>query len=240
VSWNNLTQLLGCVESITKNSSFEHEIIIVHNCKLNDYEIDDYEKIANEINIFNGKNVGLSEAANKGVEVASKEYVCLIDDDMEVQIKWDVLLLKAHKNTGSDWVCSTNAEPIPNKTNISIEDYENGKYDPGKHGWHRQNSNTPLLIPQDFWESIGGYDEEFPNVGAELGLAKRAYDNGVKDFVQTPFSVATHHQSQSMKRRDDLRSLRRDRDLVFRQKYGITRIEFTKLIGKGERYDPSF
>jgi GT2 family glycosyltransferase len=188
------------------------------------------------LNICFPKNKGLSKAANYASKLATKDYICLIDDDMEMTTHWDMHLLNAHERTRSNWVSSTMVEPIPSKTNIST--YH--KYNPFEHGWWRQNSNCPLLIPKDFWDKIGGYDEDFPNVGAELGLAKRAYDNGVRDFVQTPFSVIIHHQSQSMNRIKGLPGLRKARDRMFKDKYGITRKEFVSLIKKGERYDPTF
>lgn len=193
------------------------------------------------MNLFSRTNIGLSKATNIAInrvtKTVTKDYICLIDDDMTVTKNWDKHLLDAHIKTKSDWVASTMIEPIPPRWNIGTESYKRG-FKP-LH-WYRNISNTPLLIPTKFWKLIGGYDEDFPNVGAELGLAKRAYDHDVRNFVQTPLSLVYHKQSQSMKKLENRGKLAKKRDTIFKAKYNISRKEFTKLIGKGEIYDSTF
>jgi len=229
VNWRlpELTQ--KCVDSIRKHSYFKdsHEMIVVHNewdnkTKINgvDHELRYYE------------NVGLSKAANKGAKFATKDFICLIDNDMEVMDQWDIHLLYSKDfKPESNWTCSTMVEPNPSSTNVSRKDM--ARY------WYKQISNTPLLIPKKFWEKMGGYDEDFPNVGAELGLAKRAYDYGERWFLQSACSAVFHHQSQSMNKLSTISEERKKRDITFKNKYGITRKQFVKLIGKGEKYDTS-
>ena len=230
VDWElpQLTQ--KCIDSIRNNSVYKHEIIIVNNeakhCDL--YFIPDFG-----IHIYNKANLGLSKAANQGAKKASTDYICLIDNDIEVTRDWDLNLFGARMSTKSNWVCSTRIEPNPSNTNAKSL---NG-YDPEKHGWYRQISNTPLLIPKKFWDKIGGYDEDFFVIGAELGLAKRAYDHGVRDFVQTPRSVVLHKESQSTGKLPNIKKHRQDRDRIFKDKYGMNKRDFTKLIGKGTRFD---
>ena len=227
VNWRlpELTQ--KCVDSIRKHSYFKdsHEIIVVHN------EWDNKTKIAgadHELRYY--ENVGLSKAANKGAKFATKDFICLIDNDMEVMDQWDIHLLYSKDfKPESNWTCSTMVEPNPSSTNVSRKDM--ARY------WYKQISNTPLLIPKKFWEKIGGYDEDFPNVGAELGLAKRAYDHGERDFVQTPLSMVFHYESQSMNKLSTIKEKRKQRDITFKNKYGITRKQFIKLIGKSEKYN---
>ena len=194
------------------------------------------KNIISATNVFNRENEGLSKAANQGAKLAVKKFVCLVDDDMTVTEKWDIHLYNAHVLTRSNWVCSTRVEPIPCPSNVSTALYRDGEYDPNKHNWYNQISNTPLLIPRHFWLKIGGYDEDFETIGAELGLAKRAYDNGVRGFVQTPYSVVIHQQSQSTKRLPEIRKHRKKRDETFRRKYNMDRKSFIKLIGKNDPY----
>ncbi|HUX57141.1 MAG TPA: glycosyltransferase [Bacteroidales bacterium] len=230
VTWNNLKQAKECVGSIRDNSYYnDHEVIVVHN----DVSILE-SPIDNVKNIDYRSNIGFSKAANAGADLAKKDYICIIDDDTTVTRNWDKHLLDAQLQTKSNWVCSTRIEPIAPKWNISVESYRRG-FRP--YLWYRNISNAPLLIPNNVWEAIGGYDEDFPNVGAELGLAKKAYDYGIRDFLQTPLSIAFHKQSQSMKRLPDIKNDRIKRDQIFKSKYGITRKKFVKVIGKGNVYE---
>jgi GT2 family glycosyltransferase len=231
VTWHNQKQCQELVDSIKKNSYYkDHNITVVHN----ESEGDD---ISNCDNFHFSGNRGFSFAANHGVRHTKGNYVCIIDDDSTVCENWDLCLLKAHKNTNSNWVASTRVEPIAPHYNISNEEYKTQYYKKYKFAWYKNISNVPLLIPKKFWNEIGGYDEDFPNVGAELGLAKRAYDHGERLFLQTPYSLAHHKQSQSMKRMNGIKQARNNRDRTFYKKYGMNRGEFTKLIGKGKVYE---
>lgn len=232
VTWINHKQAKECIESIQNNSYYrDHEIIVFHN------EHSDCDTLFGKkyycIDLHSRNNIGLSKAANRCFVVASKDYICLIDDDITVTKNWDKHLFDAHIRMKSNWVASTRIEPIAPKWNVSTESYRRG-FRPWL--WYRNISNTPLLIPAKVWESIGGYDEDFPNVGAELGLAKRAYDCGIRNFLQTPLSIVSHKQSQSTKRLDNIKKARKSRDVTFKTKYGISRKDFTEIIGKGQVY----
>lgn len=230
VSWRNQLQLIDLLKSIAENSFYKHEILIFKNGDNNDerHITDGYKTISSI------KNLGLSVGANIISKHATKDFICLVDDDMKVLPNWDKYLLCTHNITKSNWVASTCIESIAPHYNITLDNYTKG-IRPKK--WFRNISNTPLLIPTKFWKKIGGYDEDFPNVGAELGLAKKAFDCGEIDFIQCPHSLVFHRQSQSMKRLEGIKKARLHRDRVFKKKYGITRIEFIKEIGKGEEYD---
>lgn len=234
VSWKNDEQLDQCLDSIKKCSYYKHETIVV----LNENGGNGIVALDSQpLQISFKKNVGLSAAANAGAVYAAKQFICLIDDDMEVTYGWDTYLLNAHIKTKSNWVASTMVEKKPSPNNVGVKDWMKGKL---PKEWYRTNSNTPLLIPTRFWKEIGGYDEDFPVVGAELGLAKKAYDHGVRDFIQTPHSIVLHKQSQSMNRLKDINVQRDRRNVNFYRKYGMSRQDFVKMIGKGERYDPTF
>ena len=234
VNWRlpELTQ--RCVDSIHKYSYFKnmHEIIVVHN------EWDNKTKINGVDHEFRYyENVGLSKAANQGAKFASKNFICLIDNDVEVMEQWDISLLYSKEfKPESNWTCSTMVEPKPSSTNVCRKKFIRYGFMLFARDWYKQISNTPLLIPKKFWEKIGGYDEDFPNVGAELGLAKRAYDHGERWFLQSN-SMVFHHQSQSMDKLSTINEEKKQRDITFKNKYGITRKQFIKLIGKGEKYN---
>lgn len=236
VTWRNYQYAIKCIKSIIEHSYYDHQIILVHN----EYDKTMWEKMSADLpnkhkveEVAFCTNVGLSKAANRGSEYAKRRYICLIDDDCEVFEGWDYALWEGLSPKKTNWVASTRIEPIAPHYNISIKDWRNGVY-PEK--WYHNISNTPLLIPIGFWFEIGGYDTDFPNVGAELGLAKKAYERGEDLFLQTPHSIVYHYQSQSMKRLKHKRLLWKERDTKFKEKHGISRKEFKKIIKKGEEY----
>jgi len=241
VTWKNQKQCQELVDSIHENSFYkDHEIFVFHNefC----YPKGD-RNIRNITDCHHHyRNAGFSRAVNFSVGYSEiylkskKQWICIIDDDSTVAKYWDKALIDAFEKTGSSWIASTRVEPKAPHYNMTPESYK--KYGIcGQPEWYHNISNVPLIIPTHFWKTIGGYDEDFPNVGAELGLAKRAYDHGERQFAQTPYSIAFHKQSQSMKRLKNIKQARIDRDRIFKEKYGISRQEFTKLIGKGEVYE---
>lgn len=230
VTWRNSDNANELVRSIRENSYYNtHQVIVVHN------EGKHCSSVEGAENIFQDTNIGLSKAANIGSKLAEKSYICLIDDDMTVMKFWDIYLFYAMGEKRSDnWVASTCIEPIAPHYNISTKEWEKNIK---PVNYYCNISNTPLLIPASFWREIGGYDEDFPNSGAELGLAKRAYDHGERKFLQIPDSLAWHKQSQSFKKVKNMASIRKKRDIDFKEKYGITRQEFIKIIGKGKKYE---
>ena len=227
VTWQNRVMLNRCIDLIRKHSDINHQIIVAHN------EHKGEEKIKDAHNILFCKNVGLCKAANEASLYANTNYICLIDDDIEVLPKWDINLF--NNDIYKNWIASTRIEPIAPHYNISCDDYKKGKI-PEK--FYHNISNTPLLIPRKFWEKIGGYDEDFVTIGAELGLAKKAYDAGERLFLQTPNSMVIHKQSQSTKRLLGIANIRKQRDKTFSIKYGMTRKKFIKIIKKGEVFNP--
>ena len=91
-SFNNSDYLKLCIDSIKKNSCFDHQIIVHINGP--DTET---EKYVNKINVYYTKtneNVGLC----KGVNIASKKsntnYIVYAHDDMYFLPNWDIYLKK--------------------------------------------------------------------------------------------------------------------------------------------------
>ena len=78
------------------------------------------------------------------------------------------------------------------------------------------------MIPHELWRQIGGYDEDFPTVGSEIGLAKKLYDTGCRDLAITvPGSLVYHFQARSTGRVSQIENLQAARDQMFLRKYGV-------------------
>lgn len=227
VSWNNRECLNCLLDSIDKYSEWNHEILI-QDTKY---------------------NAGLCNSANRLSKAATKDFICPIDDDIVVLPGWDKALLDAHKKYSKKWISSTRIEPLcppygvkgnfgrsPSQLRMDelLRFNEQLKLDK----IYINNSNYPLLIPTEFWHEIGGYDTDFdPGIGSEVGLAKRCWEHGVRDFLQVPDSRVYHFQSTTVHRLKDVGTQRSKREQVFKNKYGLERQEFiTKYMKKGSEW----
>ena len=79
-SYNNLNYLKLCVESILKNSSNKHEIII-HVNEGSDGTLE-YVKSSNLKYTFSKCNIGLCSSLNSSAKISSKKYILYAHDDM--------------------------------------------------------------------------------------------------------------------------------------------------------------
>ena len=87
---NNFNYLKICLESIKKNSTLEHEIII-HVNEGKDETLD-YVKKNNYIYTYSEQRLGLCSATNLAAKKASKEYILYSHDDMYFLPEWDIIL----------------------------------------------------------------------------------------------------------------------------------------------------
>lgn len=87
----NVESYLGaCLESVISQTYTNIEIILVNDgstdCSLNICKL--YQKKDNRINILHQENYGVFIARKKGLQLASGDYVCFIDSDDTVDVKF--------------------------------------------------------------------------------------------------------------------------------------------------------
>ena len=90
-SWNNLGFLKVCVDSILKNSTFKHQIII----HVNGGGIDgtlDWVKEQGFDYTFSEDNIGVCWAMNLMRTKVKTDYILFVNDDMYVLPEWDKFL----------------------------------------------------------------------------------------------------------------------------------------------------
>ena len=95
-TFNNLEYLKLCLESIKKNSSYNHEIII-HINEGKDGTLS-YLKTCNYKTTFNEKNSGVCVAFNEAAKKATKNFIVLAHDDMYFCPNWDKVFFNELKN----------------------------------------------------------------------------------------------------------------------------------------------
>ena len=92
-TFNNLNYLKLCVDSIKKNSTLDHEIII-HVNEGHDGTFQ-YVKQNNLSYTYSKKNVGLCTGTNLAASKSSTDYVLYTHDDMYFCPNWDNVLAAA-------------------------------------------------------------------------------------------------------------------------------------------------
>ena len=97
-TWNNLSFLKLCVESIRENSSLEHQIIV----HINDGSDGTLEWVKAEgiDYTYTPQNVGVCLAMNMMRTKVATDYMYFVNDDMYVLPGWDTALMDEIKRLG--------------------------------------------------------------------------------------------------------------------------------------------
>jgi glycosyltransferase involved in cell wall biosynthesis len=245
-TWNNLEFLRCCVESIRKNSSIEHEILVYVNegtdgtadwCAENDIKF-----------LHSEKNVGVCTALNALFELSSERIICYVNDDMYLCPEWDKALMQQIESIGHEkfYLSSTMIEPedTGNKCVLSPFDFgrtpqnfdEDGLLESlpqmRKPDWSG-STWPPNVMHRKMWEKIGGYGEEFsPGLYSDPDVSMKLWQEGVRIFKGLGESRAYHFMSRSTGR-----VKMNDGKKTFLKKWGVSSSWFVKTVLKqGEAY----
>ena len=190
-TYKNLSYLKLCLNSIEKNSKFNHQVII-HVNEGTDGTLE-YVRKKNLNFTYNSENAGVCVAFNRAAKLAKSKYLVLGHDDMYFCPNWDVefkneidkINLKDFFLSGTmvqpfnSYIhlnCGDNAENFDEKkllTELPKIKYNNFQ------GTHWQ----PSLIPTETWQKVNGFSEEFsPGLGSDPDFNKKLWDIGVRIF----------------------------------------------------------
>ena len=188
-TFNNLKYLIKCLESIKKNSFFNHEII-PHVNEGSDGTID-YLKTNNIKYTHTNYNSGICTGMNMAAKKTKYDYILYAHDDFYFCPKWDLVLKKEveklnHKkfylsgtmvNNGQIKLdCGNDLENFDEKKLLNEVDDVN-YYDFQGSTW------APHLIHKDMWNKVGGFSEEFfPGTGSDPDLNMKLWQEGVRIF----------------------------------------------------------
>jgi len=229
-SWNNLPFLRLCLESIRKNSSAPHQIV-VHVNEGSDGSLE-WVRSQGIDYTFTAENAGICFPVNAAAALARTDYVVYMNDDMYACPGWDSALLEAVRAVGHDrfMLSGTMIEP-GGKTPGSIVPHDFGG-DPGsfreadllaelptlvRPDWAGATS-PPTLVHRRLWEMVGGYSVEFtPGMGTDPDLAMKLWLAGVREFRGVGRSRVYHFRHKSVGRDIALN----DDSRQFALKYGI-------------------
>ena len=188
-TFNNLEYLKLCINSIKKNSEFNHEIIVHNN---GDQEPTNSFLDENQI-IYtqNSGNIGITGGVNTGAKKASTDYIVYAHDDFYFMPGWDsawaneIYKLKDNNFYLSGTMVQNGQVNFDCGESIDTFDEEKLLSNLHKINYFDFQGSTwaPHLIHKDLWNSVGGFSEEFfPGTGSDPDLNLKLWNVGVRIF----------------------------------------------------------
>ncbi len=213
-TWNNLPFLITLVESIRKNSRFEHQIIL----HINDGK-DGTIEWANQQNDISyshsEENIGICKAVNLAAALGTTDYILYINDDMYVCPDWDRYLWEEIQSIGHPlfFISATMIEffdthnpcVIVADFGKSLETFDENKLLKEFHLIEKPDWNgstwPPNVVHKDVWDMVGGYSVEFsPGMYSDPDFSKKLWELGVRHFKGLGKSRVYHFGSKSVGR----------------------------------------
>ena len=239
-TFNNFEYLKFTINSIKKNSVFNHEIIV----HLNDGSDGSFDYI-NKNNIKytkSNENIGLCKSVNLASKKVSNDYILYSHDDMFFCKNWDLHLkkeiLKYKDNlfylTGTN--VSVNNGLINYDCGSTPSNFNENKFDEfcvNDNSEDLQGSHwAPHLIHKDLWLKIGGFSEEFnPGDGSDPDLCMKLWINNVRLFKAISKFKVYHFSSITTRKKNILLN---NGTKTFLLKYGFNPRFFRKYYLNGD------
>ena len=234
-SWNNLDYLKCCVESLQKNSTFDHQLI-VHVNEGKDGTLEWIQR-QNLSYSYSSENVGVCFGFNSPATLAESDYLVFSDDDFYFAPGWDEILLKEIQAVGHDYFCisGTMIEHSPTGYNSIMAPYNYGKtvkeFNEEKflaeykslpfQDW-MGSTWYPMVISKKVWMLIGGLSIEFsPGMASDPDMMMKLWMLGVRYYKGVSDSRVYHFTSRSTSR-----VKRNDGNKQFLLKWGLSKSTF--------------
>ena len=199
---NNLKYLKLCLESLQKNSTYNHEIIVHVNIG-SDGTLDFLKEKKIKYS-FTNYNSGICKGVNTASKLATNEFLLYAHDDFYFCPKWDEILFSELKKIPSEkfYLSGTMLELSNTKNNFgdTIDNFHEKKlldnYQNIKPEDFQGSTWAPHLIPKDLWNKVGGFSEEYyPGTGSDPDLNMKLWNEGVRIFKGLGASKVYHFGS---------------------------------------------
>jgi len=250
-TFNNFNYLKLCINSILKNSHYNHQLII----HINGFDVIT-ENFLNENKITYTKtdtNVGLCSGVNIATKLVETSYVLYAHDDMYFLPDWDLHLFNEVKEINNDkfylsmthisymkgvkgdlqhieFDCGNNIENFDeNKLLKKFKSFEFRDIQ-GSH-W------APHLISTNLWKKIGGFSEEFnPGFASDPDLNMKLWNENVRIFKGVALARVYHFGSLTTRKNKNIVPNKGKK--TFLLKWKVTVEFFTKhILKRGTEYD---
>ena len=248
-TFNNLEYLKICINSIRKNSKFNHEII-PHINEGND-GTEEFLKSENIKYTKTNYNAGICEGMNKAAKKSTTNYILYAHDDFYFCPDWDqVLLDEVKKIPHNKFYLSgimMNNGPLKFECGNSLKDFDEEKllkdFKNINHYDFQGSTWAPHLIHKEVWDKVGGFSEEFyPGTGSDPDLNMKLWNIGVRIFKGINNFKVYHFGSIVTRRYKNHPTIKTESGSrgakIFLLKWGISIGFFKKFILKSDlRYD---
>jgi len=248
-TFNNLTYLKLCINSIKKNSKYKHQIIPHVNIG-NDGTVD-YLKQENINFSYTKYNSGICEGINKAAKLANTDFLLYAHDDFYFSPDWDEILYKEVKKIGHnnfylsgtmmhqgqiDFNCGNSPSEFNEKK--FLDEYKNFNfYDFQGSTW------APTLVHKNIWNRVGGFSEEyFPGNGSDPDFNMKLWNLGIRIFKGLNDCKVYHFGSIVLRKK--INDIKKDNKYgssgakIFLLKWGFTIKFFKKFYLKSDtKYD---
>ena len=230
-TFNNLNYLKICIDSLKKNSKFDHQIL-VHVNQGTDGTLE-YLKSINIEYTYTKENIGMPRALNQASKKAKLNYIVISHDDFYYCPGWDIefekeIKLLKHNNfylsstmvgagqvqfdAGDTHDNFNETKLISNLENIKTFDFQG-------------TTKCPGLVHIDVWKNLGGWSEEFsPTGGDDTDFAMKLWKYDVRIFKGLGKSLAYHFGSITTRKKDKslFTYLGSKGNKIFLKKWGIS------------------
>ncbi len=188
-TFNNINYLKLCIESIKKNSIFNHEIIAHVN--LGEDGTKEYLDKENIEYTFTNYNAGICEGMNKATKKANFDFILYSHDDFYFCPNWDQILNEEINKIGHNRFYLSgimmNNGPLKFDAGSDFETFDEKKllenYEKINHYDFQGSTWAPHLIHKEIWNKVGGFSEEFyPGTGSDPDLNMKLWREGVRIF----------------------------------------------------------
>jgi glycosyltransferase involved in cell wall biosynthesis len=172
-----------CIDLARKNTKIQFETVIVETGS-------DYFKDDADIHIYEKERSCVTKSTNRGLKVASGEYITFLTNDVFVSEGWIESLLACFKERGDCGASTLASTQFNHQAENKIEE----------GNWY-----SVAMSPKKIYEEIGYMDEGFPGVFDDTDWILRLYKAGYKMYRNHACVVehligATHYIDEKHKR----------------------------------------
>lgn len=236
-SWNNLPFLKVCIESIRKNSSYRHQII-VHVNEGTDGTAE-WLKHENIEYTYSKENVGVCFAMNMMRTKVKTDYMLFLNDDMYVLPEWDKVIYEEIKKLPDNrfFLSATIFQPHTRPSTgwlanygDSVENFQEAKLLADYKNYTLKDwygaTLPPNIVHRDIWDMVGGYSIEYsPGMYSDPDFTAKLWFAGIRYMKGLANSRVYHFETKST-----ARIKKNNGSMQFLMKWGVTSSAFRRKV----------
>lgn len=208
-SYNNLEYLKICLNSLTKNSKYNHQII-VHINEGSDGTLKFVKNLGIDYT-YSSSNIGMPKALNLASKKAKFNYILISHDDFYYCPSWDLVFeeeinIIKHKNFYLSGTMVGEGQVKFDAGSI-VENFDEKKLLNNLKKIQTFNfqgtTKCPGLVHKDLWNKVAGWSEEFsPTGGDDTDFAMKLWASNVRIFKGLGKCSAYHFGSVTTRKKD--------------------------------------